>query len=477
MQKRLFLTRIIRLAGNEVTAAFRDGRMILLAFASWIIFFSALYIGYSYYRTASADRILSQHQVRQLWLQQEDKNPHAAGHYGTYTFKPLSIFSIIEKGTDPYTGEAIRIETHKQNPPEVRTAEDTTFLLRSGEFTIGFAALYIIPLLIIIIIHGMISKEKEQGTLKLILSQGITKTQLLLGKVLGAISILSVSILPVAVVSGWIIFKNVSTEENVLESAGMLLLSYLIYFMIFLFISIAVSAACETTRKSLLLLFTFWIMVCIIIPKLSVFTAETLYPTPSAYEFTENIEKKTFQGGYESISHWQDLNKKAEKKLAEKNKTNNSKAPSVNVFGYALQLLENEGHTTYEHNYRRIDSLFMLQNKTHSLLSVFSPFTNMKFISMGATGTDVGEYFHFINSSEKYRRSMMNILNKDIMEHQKNKEYKGNEKLWKQVPDYSYTPRNFETRCSDYIFNVQLLVLWLIFSVFTVVFFIKRLNL
>nr|WP_315028089.1 ABC transporter permease subunit [uncultured Chryseobacterium sp.] len=476
MQKSLFLKRIIRIAGNEISAAFRDGRMILLALTSWVLFFSALYIGFSYYKSASVDRTMSQNEVRELWLQQKDKNPHAAGHYGTYAFKPLSIFSSIEKGTDPYTGEAIRIETHKQNPPEVRTAEDSTFLFRSGELTIGFAALYIIPLLIIIVIHGMISREKEQGTIKLVLCQGTTKIQLVFGKALGAIIILAVSILPVIIGCAWIIFAFSKEEEAVLGSALMLLLSYIIYFLIFLFSALAISAACETTRKALLLLFTFWIMVCIIIPKLSVFISERLYPTPSAYEFTENIEKETFQGSYESVAHWQDLNKKAEKELLKKYKAHNSKDLPVNTFGYALQLLEDEGHAAYEQNYSKIDSLFILQNKTHSLLSIFSPFTSMKFISMGVTGSDVGEYFHFIDFSEKYRRNMMNILNKDIMEHQKNKEYKGSCKLWHRVPDFIYKQRNFESRFKGYFFNLQILVLWLLLSFFAALFFIKRLN-
>lgn len=481
MLDELLIKRTKRIAFNEMRTALREGRMLLLAITSWILFLSSLYVGFLYYKNTSSDRALSQQQVRALWLEQEDKNPHAAGHYGTYAFKPLSIFNLLEKGIDPYSGEAIRIETHKQNPPEIRAAEDATFLLRSGELTVGFAFLYIIPLLIIVVVHGMISKEKEQGTLKLAICQGLTSFQMLFGKVCGAIMILSVIIFPIIALLGLVIFRYAHNEIAVFTPAILMLLSYSVYFFIFLFTSIAVSTFSSSSRRSLLLLFTFWITVCIVIPKLSVFVSERMYPTPSAYEFTEDIENETLQGSYEGVAHWQELNKKAENNLMAEYKVNSVDSLPVNVFGYALQMLEEEGHAAYERNYKRVDSLFVKQNSIHTYLSVLSPFTNMRFISMGIAGSDVGEYFHFIDFSERYRRNMMGILNEDIMEHQshehKSLDYKGGQDLWQKVPDYSYEPRTFATRFSGYVFNLLMLTIWLVISVAFVVFSIRRLKL
>ena len=481
MVDKLLLKRAKRIAFNEMRTALRDGRMLFLAITSWILFLSSLYVGFLYYKNTSSDRIESQRQVRALWLGQKDKNPHAAGHYGTYVFKPLSIFNLLEKGIDPYSGEAIRIETHRQNPPEIRAADDATFLLRSGELTVGFAFLYIIPLLIIVVVHGMISKEKEQGTLKLAMCQGLTPAQMLFGKVCGAIMILSVIIFPVISLLGWVIFRYTHNEIAVLTPAILMLLSYSVYFFIFLFTSIAVSTFSSSSRRSLLLLFTFWITVCIVIPKLSVFVAERMYPTPSAYEFTQDIENETLQGSYEGVTHWQELNKKAKDHLMAKYKVNSPDSLPVSAFGYALQMLEEEGHAAYERNYKSVDSLFVKQNSIHTYLSVLSPFTNMRFIAMGIAGSDVGEFFHFIDFSEQYRRNMMGILNEDIMEHQshehKSLEYKGDQALWRKVPDYIYEPRNFETRFSGYVFNLLMLLVWLVISVSFVVLSIRRLKL
>jgi len=477
----LIIKRTKRIAFNEMRNALRDGRMLFLAITSWVLFLSSLYTGFVYHKNTSLDRMQSQQQVRVLWLGQEDKNPHAAGHYGTYAFKPLSIFNLLDKGIDPYSGSAIRVETHKQNPPQIRAAEDATFLLRTGELTIGFAFLYIIPLLIIVVVHGMISKEKEQGTLKLAMCQGLTAAQMLFGKVCGAILILSVIIFPVIALLGGIIFHYGHNEISVFDSAILMLLSYSVYFFIFLFTSIAVSTFCSSSRQSLLLLFTFWITVCVIIPKLSVFASEQMYPTPSAYEFTQDIENETLQGGYEGVAHWQALNKKAENNLMEEHKVNSPDSLPVSVFGYALEMLEEEGHAAYERNYKRVDSLFIKQNNIHTFMSVLSPFTNMRFISMGIAGSDVGAYFQFIDFTEQYRRNMMGLLNADIMENQryeyKSMDYKGGWDLWQNVPNYSYEPRNFEARFSGYVFNLLMLVAWLGISVSLVVLSIRHLKL
>lgn len=480
MSKYLYCKIAIRIAHNEIRTAFREGRILFLTITSWLLFISSLYVGFVYYETVSKDRIESQRRVRELWLGQEEKNPHAAGHYGTYAFKPLSIFNLMEKGIDPYTGQAIRIETHKQNSPEIRTAEDSTFLLRSGELTIGFAFLYIIPLLIIVVAHGMISREREQGTLKLAICQGLTKIQLLCGKLLGAIAILSVVIFPVIVGLVWVVFQHTGGEETFFSSI-ILLSGYSAYFLIFLFVSVTVSAIYETSRKSLLVLFSFWITVCVIIPKVSGFISEQIYLTPSAYDFTEDIEKETLQGGYEGVAHWRELNEKAEKELMAEYGISNSDSLPVSVFGYALQILENEGHAAYERNYKKIDSLFVNQNRVHSYLSVLSPFMNMRFVSMGISGSDVWEYFHFIDFSEIYRRKMMGILNEDIMEHQKkgqkNMDYKGNYKLWEKVPDFIYKPRDLQERLMGYSLNLQFLIFWLALSLLVMGFSFRRLKL
>jgi len=466
-RKNLLFKRVARIAGNEFRAAWRDGRLAFLAATSWLLFLSALYVGFEYYRSGSADRAESQRQVRALWLNLEDQHPHGAGHYGIYTFKPLTVFNVMEKGVDPYTGQAIRLETNTQHPPQGRSAQDATFLLRSGELTIGFAFLYVIPLLIIVVVHGSVSKEKEQGTLRLALCQGVTPWQLLLGKVMGSVATLSVIIFPVMAVLGFVLFRHTAGEASLLGSSLMLLFGYSAYFLVFLFFSIAVSAASATSRRALLVLFAFWITVCVVVPKLSAFLSERLYPTPSAYAFTADIERETVQDSYETIAYWRDLNERVEKELMEEYQVSSPDSLPVAKFGHALQIREDEAHIAYERNYHRVDSVFLKQNRVHTYLSVFSPLSNMRFVSMGVAGSAVGDHFHFIDFSEKYRRDMMGILNRDVMENQKRgqKDYTASRELWEKVPDYVYEPRTFAERLSDYAPNLSMLLLWLGLSI------------
>lgn len=100
---------------------------------------------------------------------------------------------------------------------------------------------------------------------------------------------------------------------------------------------------------------------------------------------------------------------------------------------------------------------------------------------MGIASSNVQEQFHFINSTEDYRRSMMTILNEDIMKHQKqtqkNSEFKRGKELWHLIPKYVYKYRDFKTSFSDYSNYILILLIWCILSFLFSIFSIKKLTL
>lgn len=480
MTTNLTFNRIKRIAINEIRDATRDGRLLFLSISLWIVAISSLYIGFLYYKHTQNDKISSQKEVREIWLNQSIKHPHGAGHFGHFAFKPLSPFNMIDKGINPYVGGAIRLETHLQNAPEIRQADDSTFLLRSGELTLGFIFLYIVPILIIVLSYGTISKEREQETIKLAFCQGITKTELFLGKTIGIVSILAFILLPIFILIGLFITQNSNIHISSNKLLVLLFVSYIMYFLIFLFISIGISAINSTSRKALLTLFSIWILICVVIPKVAVLVSEQVYPATSAYMFTENIENenKTNQG---NISYWKDYWKNIEDELKKEFNVSSRDSIPINILGYGIQQSEEAGHEAYEKNYESINNVFRKQNKVHNYSFALTPHSIMRFIMMGIASSNVQEQFHFINSTEDYRRNMMTILNEDIMKHQKqtqkNSEFKRGKELWHRIPEYVYKHRDFKTSFSDYSNYILILFIWCILSFLFSIFSIKKLTL
>ena len=88
-------------------------------------------------------------------------------------------------------------------------------LTRFSSLTPGFLALVLAPLFIILIGYGSVSREREAGTLTLLLSQGTTRWQLILGKLLALIAASGLFLLPLLLACLYVAFSS----ESPLHSA------------------------------------------------------------------------------------------------------------------------------------------------------------------------------------------------------------------------------------------------------------------
>jgi hypothetical protein len=114
------------IARKELTEMFRDGRFVAAAAIVLVLLLAAVGAGWKHYSDVHAQHSRAQQETREQWLDQGEKNPHSAAHYGVYAFKPKTHLSMIDTGVDPYTGVAVWLEAHYQNQFLHRPAQDAT---------------------------------------------------------------------------------------------------------------------------------------------------------------------------------------------------------------------------------------------------------------------------------------------------------------------------------------------------------------
>ena len=131
--------------------------------------------GWKQYVDVQRQHLEAQQATRAQWLNQPEKNPHSAAHYGMYAFKPKSRLSMVDTGVDPYVGVAAWLEAHKQNEFRYRPAQDRTAMQRFGELTAAESFLVILPLFIVLVTFAAFAGEREQGTLRQLLSLGVSR--------------------------------------------------------------------------------------------------------------------------------------------------------------------------------------------------------------------------------------------------------------------------------------------------------------
>ena len=130
-----------------------------------------------------------------------------------------------------------------------RPAEDATALQRFGDLTPALACQNLIPLLIIFMAYGAFAREREQGTLQQLMSLGVRPSALLPGKAAGISCAFLPILLPASFVSiiaiAWLTPAELLADE--ITRLALFMLSYAIYFGVFLFLSLGVSARCRST--------------------------------------------------------------------------------------------------------------------------------------------------------------------------------------------------------------------------------------
>ncbi|MEW6737878.1 MAG: DUF3526 domain-containing protein [Acidobacteriota bacterium] len=470
---------IIRIARKEFTEMLRDGRYTWASIIVLVLLFISLVMGWKHYREVNTQHRLAQAETRQQWLRQPAKNPHSAAHYGAYAFKPKLLTAFLDRGVDNYTGVAVWLEAHKQNDFKYRPAQDATAVQRFGELTAATVMQLLIPLLIILFSFGAFVVEREQGTFRQLLSIGVMKTDLALGKVLGISGALGLLLIPATIIG---VVALTLTSENgsfaaSLPRLALMALSYLLYVGIFVSLSLTVSAKAPSSRLALVILLGFWIANGLIAPRIMADLARRVYPTPSAFEFAQSIEhdlKNGTDGHNPADKRAEELKQYVMKQY---NVTKIEDLP-VSFAGISLQQGEEDGYIVYDKHYGALWSLFEQQNKLKQLVAVTAPMLAINSISMGLAGTDFAQHRDFAEKAENYRRMFIKMMNEDMIVHAVKEDfsYQASPALWQTVPDFKYNAPGVGWVLRNHIVGVIMLMLWFIAATVALLVAIKKIR-
>jgi len=451
---------IVRTARKEITEMVRDGRFRLAGAMVFALLIGALLLGWQHYREVNAQHEAARQATREQWLKQGNKNPHSAAHYGIYAFKPKMPLTMLDRGTDPYTGVAVWLEAHKQNEFKYRPAQDATALQRFGELTGATVLQLLIPLLIVLLTFSAFSGEREQGTLRQLLSLGVKRSHLAAGKALGVAGALGLLLVPAAIVGvlALTLASGPADMKAALPRMAWLTLAYLLHFGVFVGGSLAVSAWAPSSRAALIGLLGFWMFNGLIAPRAASDIAKSLAPTPSAFEFGFKLQQGLKGSGDDSAdSRVERL--KAE--LFKKYKVDSIEALPVNFNGARLQDGEEHGNKVFDRAYAELWGIFSRQDTVHRVLSLAAPSLAIRSASMAFSGADFPQHVHFAMAAEDYRRMIQRVMNQDLMANAGNTgTYLAGDALWRKVPPFEYTAPGAAWVLERQLSSLGLLALW-----------------
>ena len=417
----------------------RDGRFRIAGSIVLLLLLASLALGWQRHGEVTAAHQAAIAQERQIWESQGEKNPQSAVHYGVYAFKPTGRMAFFDTGTEAYTGVTVWLEGHKQNQFLYRPARDGNTLQRFGELTAAAVLQILIPLLIIVLAFSTFAGERESGTLRQVLSLGVNRRDLALGKALGVAGALGLLLVPATLLgSAALASAQVDAASGGLLRALAMASAYLVYLGSFVAVTLAVSARARSARIALIRLLAFWVFVCLMAPRAATDLARRIHPTPSAHEFAEALAEDR-KIGIQGLDYDGYLQRRRTELLAEYDAERIEDLP-INFDGWRLQVSEEYANQFFDRHYAGLWDQFEAQDRLRQKAGFFAPLLAIRSVSMALAGTDFSHFRHFSEQAELYRRDLVAFLNADLRDNAGSNGfgYTQTKELWAQAPSFAY---------------------------------------
>jgi ABC-2 type transport system permease protein len=463
------------IAATEYRMLMRDGRIALTVSIVVVMLLVALASAAQRFGDISAERATSQEIVNAQFAAQGDKNPHAAAHYGVYAFRPVTPLSFFDTGVSSFQGVSVWLEAHRQNRAENRPAEDMTELARFGELTVAYTLQILLPLLVVLLGFPAFAGDREQGTLRQVMSMGARPVDLLFGKALGAAGAIATALGPVFVLGILALIIAPDGSDYIVHSF-VLALAYCAYGAVFLFLTLAVSAYLPQSKPVLVAMIGFWAVVAFVIPRLAADVSALMQPTPPAVTLARSIETD-LTGGLDGRMPDAVILERREQTLKLYGKDRIEDLP-INFQGIVFSIQEQLGNEVFDLHYGALNGILDAQQNVHEVFGLLSPVLPLRLISMELSGTSLSHQLSFTNQAENYRREFIEQMNQDITYNSSpgQADYRAGADLWEKVRPFEYEQPTLTASLSRLGPALMVLFLWLAAAVLAAVIAARRLK-
>jgi ABC-2 type transport system permease protein len=384
---------------------------------------------------------------RERWLGQGQKTPHSAAHHGLFVAKPPGPLAAFDEGVTPYVGSLVHLEPHDQRLFRFRPAEDTTWLRRLANLTAAVTLQQLAPFLIVFLTYGAIAGDRERGTLALVLASGAAPRDVILGKALGIAAPLTLVLLVAAPLGAFAVLAS-SAAEAVAGRMLLLAAAYAAFLLSWLLLCLTVSSRARSSGAALAGLLSLWAGATVVAPPAAMELAEAVRRGPDSLSFAAGIQEER----YAMVTWYERLAAIEKRLLAQYGKERLDDLP-VSAQGVGLVEEEEDQDRVLDRHFDALLASHEGQARLFEWAGLASPVVALQSLSAGLAGTHPLDHVEFLRACEKYRRSMVQLLNRDtaINDLPQNrtdlgipgvteKYYQPGRELWEKVPAFRHSP-------------------------------------
>lgn len=397
-----------RLIARDELRLMRRNRVAVIAFGLLVLLtLIAVVTSWSHQRGIAELRARHQAEAEHAFGAQPNRHPHRVVHYGHFIFRPLGPLAAFDPGVDAFTGNSMFLEGHRQNSANFGDVRQSSLLVRFGQLTPAFVLQAVAPLLLIFLGYGTIARERERSTLRPLMLQGASRTQIVSGK-LGALGLVAL----LAGLPAMLGFALIAGQPGALAAPmAVIALGYAAYLAFWTVAIVLVSALVPRSGDALLALLALWAVVVVLLPRVAPDAASAAYPLANRLQTDIAIARDLRSMG---DSHNPDDPYFARFKQSVLDRYGVARVEDLPVNYKGLLGMEGEKMTSALFD-RYAAQSFDAQDRQNGLvrtIGIASPAIALRSLSMAAAGTDFAGHRRFLEQAEAYRYDLVQRLNR-----------------------------------------------------------------
>lgn len=410
-------------------------------------------------------------EAQETFRDQPARHPHRMVHYGHYVFRTPTALAALDPGVEPFTGTVMFLEGHRQNSATFSPSYDGA---QAGPFSrLSPALVYqlLAPLILIVMGFGMVAREREASTDRILVASGISPVSMWAGKTIALLGVALLLLTP-------LLLGAILARTGFAVTFTFIAL-YLLYFTAWVLVITAISSWSPRSSVSLLILLSAWLVLCALLPRIIVSASNNAIPNNSQIETDMDV---IF--ALRSVGDGHNANDPAfsqlRANLLQEYGVNQVEDLPVNFRGLVAQTSEADLTKILNEYAEKRMANHHQQTQFVKSLEFLSPFVALQSASMIVAGTDGKTHHRFLREAEALRFEFVQGLNNahahemsysdDVnrgQDDESNLRARVSADNWRVLNDFHFHPDSAATRLERVSSSIGIVGVWiLVFAIF-----------
>jgi ABC-type transport system involved in multi-copper enzyme maturation permease subunit len=214
-----------------------------------------------------------------------------------------SPLELVAEGGIKYVPNTFQVTAFDVSEPQ-SISEENNFMKSFRDVDWSFIITFVLSFFAVMMTYDAVSGEKSAGTLRIMLSNSVSRNAVIAGKYMSALAGITIPLVVGILLSLLlsIVFGRVNFTSMEMSKIAVYIIASLLYLSIFILLGLLVTSLTENSITSVILLLFIWVLFAILLPNSGGKIASKFFPIPTREQVTQQIAERQREIGQEARS-------------------------------------------------------------------------------------------------------------------------------------------------------------------------------